>query len=160
MLAVALLAPACSDRGADKGSAHVNPTLATAPLRTTTTNPYAVPAVIDVAYVNRVLSGLDAANGDITRLVVRTRTIPREAYDGLKALYADPDFLQIQIDNFQNDLRKGLAGYKSEPGNATTIVSRLITSRPTCVFAFNAETRGGARWLVADEDGTRSAGCP
>ena len=63
--------PPAPDGGADKGSAGANPTLATDPPRTnptlatvpaptTTTNPYAVPAVIDAAYVNRVLAGLDA----------------------------------------------------------------------------------------------------
>ena len=75
LAALALLASAaCSGGGADKGSAGANPTLATDPPRTnptlatvpaptTTTNPYAVPAVIDAAYVNRVLAGLDAADG-------------------------------------------------------------------------------------------------
>ena len=43
---------------------------ATLPQATTTTDPYAVPAVIDEAYVNRVLAGLDQAVGEVTRLVV------------------------------------------------------------------------------------------
>jgi hypothetical protein len=69
LAALALLASAsCSSGTADRGSAGANPTLATDPPRTnptlatvpaptTTTNPYAVPAVIDAAYVNRVLAG-------------------------------------------------------------------------------------------------------
>ncbi len=124
---------ACSDSSADKATPTA--TVATEPPPTTTTNPYAVPAVIDVAYVNRVLAGLDAAVGDVTRLVVRTRTIPREAVDRLQAIYADQDFLQIQIDNYQADMRKGFAGYKPDPGNKSTAVSRLISGRATCIFA-------------------------
>ena len=91
-------------------------------------------------------------------MVVRTRTIPREAYDRLAALYTDPDFLQIQIDNFQADLRKNFAGYRPEPGNQTTAVSKLITSNPTCIFAevrrqysavgTNASTASRALWIA------------
>lgn len=106
LAALALLASAaCSDGGgASKGSAGANPTLATEPPRTTTTNPYAVPAVIDVAYVNRVLLGLDAAVGDIVRLIIQTRNIPPEALDRLSAVYAEPNRLQRSIDGFQRDI--------------------------------------------------------
>ena len=134
-LATLLLAAsaACSASRADKAAPTA--TVGTEPAPTTTSNPYAVPPVIDVAYVNRVLAGLDAAVGDVTRLVVRTRTIPREAYDRLRAIYADQDFLQIQIDNFQNDMRRNFVGYRPEPGNQTTMVRQLITGRSACVFA-------------------------
>lgn len=135
MVAVALLAPtACSNGAADRDSAGANPTLATDPPTTTTTNPYAVPAVIDVAYVNRVLAGLDAAMGDATRLVLRTRTIPREAYDRLRAIYGNDDWLQLAIDNFQADMRRQFTGYRAEPGNKISTVTELITSSPSCVF--------------------------
>src|SRR3954464_237000 len=102
VVGVALLAsPACSKGAADKGSAGAGGTVATEPDRTTTTNPYAVPAVIDVAYVNRVLAGLDAAVGDAMRLVVSTHTVPREAYDRLRAIYATDGSLQLEIDLLQ-----------------------------------------------------------
>ena len=134
-LAAVLLAAsaACSDSRADKASPTA--TVATDPPPTTTTNPYAVPAVIDIAYVNRVLAGLDAAIGDVLRIIMRANTIPTEAFDRLKALYADPDFLQIQFDNYQSDIRKKFASYKSPPGNQTTTVVRLITAKTTCIFA-------------------------
>src|SRR5436305_12121423 len=102
---------ACSPSAADKGRPTSDPTLATEPAPTTTTNPYAVPTVIDAAYVNRVLAGLDAINGDVTRQVVSTRTIPRDAYDRMRALYGDDHWLQLRIDSFQSDLRRNLAGY-------------------------------------------------
>jgi hypothetical protein len=133
-LAAALLAAsaACSPSGADK--AGPTATVRTEPERTTTTNPYAVPAVIDAAYVNRVLAGLDAAIGDVTRLVLRTRTIPPEAYDRLKALYADPVDLQVSIDGFQKDIRENFGFYRTDPGNEVTLVSELITAHPDCIF--------------------------
>lgn len=141
-----LASAACSGGGADRGSAganptvasdppHSNPTLATLPPATTTTNPYAVPAVIDIAYVNRVLAGLDAVLGDATRLIIRTKTIPREAYDRIAALYADPDFRQHTLDDFQRDIRSGFNGYRSEPGNKITLATQLITIHPRCIFA-------------------------
>ena len=136
--AMALLASAaCSSGGGSKGSAGAGATVtvATEVPRTTTTNPYAVPAVIDIAYVNRVLAGLDAAMGDALRLVVSTRTVPREAYDRLRAMYATDDSLQLAIDLFQSAIRKNFAGYNAEPGNQLSTVSELLTNRNECIFA-------------------------
>lgn len=134
LAALALTAPvACSNSSSEK--AGPTATVATEPAPTTTTDPYAVPTVIDVPYVNRVLAGLDAAMGDVTRLVVRTQTIPPEALNRLRAAYKDPDYLQIQIDNFQSDMRKGFSSYKAEPGNQVTTVAQLINAGPTCIFA-------------------------
>ena len=146
LAAMALVASAaCSTGGAAKGSAGANPTLATDPPRTnptlatvppatTTTNPYAVPAVIDAAYVNKVLAGLDGVVGDVLRIVQRANTIPPEAYDRLKAVYVDPVFLQIKIDGYQRDIRERFRSYRPNPGNKVSTVSRIISSRPTCIF--------------------------
>lgn len=146
LAALALLASAaCSNGGADKGSAGANPTLATDPPRTnptlanlppatTTTNPYALPAVIDAAYVNKVLAGLDAAVGDVVRLVVSSKTIPPEAFDRLKALYATADTMQLILDGFQLDMRRGFTGYVATPGNKRSSVTQIISARPTCIF--------------------------
>jgi len=83
---------------------------ATVPQATTTTNPYAVPAVIDEAYVNRVLAGLDQALGDLVRLVVSTKSIPPEALDRLRALYVGVH-RQFQLDLLSADLQMGFANY-------------------------------------------------
>jgi hypothetical protein len=129
--ALLVLATACSGaRRADGPTATVR----TEPETTTTTNPYAVPAVIDAAYVNRVLAGLDQAVGDVVRLVVRSRTLPPEAVDRLRALYTG-DVLQLRIDSFQDELRAGLAAYQPNPGNKRTTASDLITAGATCIFA-------------------------
>lgn len=134
-LAATLLAAsaACSPSPADK--AGPGATVRTEPAPTTTTNPYAVPTVIDAAYVNRVLAGLDALRGDVTRLIVRTRTIPQEAYDRLRAMYGTDRSLQLRIDNFQGDLSHGLTGYNAQPGNQITTIAQLISASSKCIFA-------------------------
>jgi hypothetical protein len=91
--------------------------------------------VIDAAYVNRVLAGLDAIDGDVTRLVAKTKTIPHEAYDRLRAIYADDKILQVAIDLFQGYLRANLLPPSAEPGNQATTISQLITTKSTCVFS-------------------------
>jgi hypothetical protein len=143
LAALALFASAaCSSSGAEKGSAGANPTVATDPPRTnttvasltTTTNPYAVPAVIDAAYVNRVLAGLDAVLGDVARTVAGTRTIPPDAYARLRAIYGTDQLLQLTIDSVQADIRRGFAGYRSPPGNRVSTVQQILSASPTCIF--------------------------
>lgn len=133
-LLLAASAAACdSSSGAARSSA--SNTVATEPAPTMTTSPYAVPAVIDEAYVNRVLAGLDAAMGEVTRLILRTQTIPPEAYDRLRSLYGDDDGLQLAIDTFQTDIRRQFSGYLPNPGNKTTTVNQVIQATRTCIFA-------------------------
>jgi hypothetical protein len=134
LAALALTASvACSPSNADK--AGPTATVATEPASTTTTNPYAIPPVIDAAYVNRVLAGLDAVMGDVTRMIIQTKTIPREAYDRMRALYDNDQRLQLAIDSFQADLRRAFSGYKQEPGNKRSSVTQLITVTSSCIFA-------------------------
>jgi hypothetical protein len=135
LAALALAASAaCSPSGADRSGPTA--TVATeAPATTTTTDPYAVPAVIDEAYVNRVLAGLDATRGDATRSIVASRTIPRDAYDRLRAMYGSDQWLQLRLDSLQSDMRRNFAGYAAEPGNQVSTVVKLLTATAPCIFA-------------------------
>ncbi|MEA2716021.1 MAG: hypothetical protein QOI99_338 [Actinomycetota bacterium] len=108
---------------------------ATVPQATTTTNPYAIPPVIDEAYVNRVLAGLDHAVGDVVRLVVSSKTIPPEAIERLKAIYVDDEQFQFELQLFQADLRGGFKAVKPSPGNRATTVLEIMSTRPDCIFA-------------------------
>jgi hypothetical protein len=128
VVTVVLFAGACGGNEEPLG-----PT-ATVPQATTTTNPYAVPAVIDETYVNRVLAGLDQAVGDVVRLVVSARTIPPEALQRLKAIYVG-EYLQLVVDLFQDDIFHDFAGYREAPGNKATTVTRLLTIKVACIFA-------------------------
>jgi hypothetical protein len=131
ILALAVAAACASDSA---GPPRTDPTVPTAPPQTTTAL-YAVPPVIDAEYVNRVLEGLDQAQGEVIRLIVRTRTIPREAFERLKTMYADRDFLNLSLDLFSRELHGGLVGYRTNPGNARTVVTSMISAKPSCLFA-------------------------
>lgn len=109
-------------------------TVPTAPATTTTTHPYAVPAVIDAVYINRVITGLDAITGDVVRLVVRNRTIPREAFDRLKAQHAYDTIVDRELANYSRELAEGLSGYRSDPGDARTTVKQIITASDSCIY--------------------------
>jgi hypothetical protein len=136
LLALTLLGAALA--GCDRSSTEAQPQGATVPTAaptTTTTDPYAVPAVIDIAYVNRVLAGLDAVMGDVIRLIVSTRIIPREAADRVRAVYATDHLLNLTLDGFSQDVAAGLEDYRREPGNRVTKVSQVIEASPSCIFA-------------------------
>ena len=135
ILAVAalLLLVACSPKSAR--SATPDPTIATEPARTTTTGPYDRPPVIDAAYVNRVLAGLDAVYGDVTRMVVSTKRFPPDALARLRAIYDDQKALQLKADGIQEVLAAGLPALWPVPENQVTTVVNLITVKPACVFA-------------------------
>jgi len=110
-------------------------TLGTAPPATPPTDPYAIPPVIDEAYVNRVLAGLDAAVGDVVRMVVREDGIPYEAAERLQAIYINNDAWQLTIDLLQRDSFDDFSSYKPNPGNLHTRVTKLIMATKQCVFA-------------------------
>ena len=124
----ALLFGAC--RGKDEPLGPIG----SVPQGTTTTNPYAVPEVIDEAYVNRVLAGLDRVVGDIVRIVVATKTIPPEAVERLRTVYLG-DLLQLKIDLFQDDMFDYFRSYRENPGNRKVTVTELIAASPSCIFA-------------------------
>ncbi len=134
-----LLASACSSSKA--GVAVARPTIATAVESTTTTNPYAVPPVIDVAYVNRVLAGLDAAVGDVVRFVVKTNPPVHELTLQLKPFYNDRTLI-LQLESFHQDAANHYSGYRDNPGNEKSTITDLSAAGPTCIFAHVARDYG------------------
>jgi len=132
VLVVGVALGACSGHPA---AAPGTATVPTAVERTTTTDPYAVPATIDVAYVNRVLATFDAINGDAVRLIYQSKGYPGEAAERFRAMYADGPTYDNVNNSVKNDIVTGFKNAKSPPGNQETVVARLITARPDCVFA-------------------------
>jgi hypothetical protein len=126
---LALSAGAC--KGTEKHAAP-GPTVPTELPATTTTDPYAVPAVIDTAYVNRVLAGLDALTGEAFRLYMRDRRITPEISDRIKAAYGSGELYDLVVRTFEAEKDTRLS---TPPGNAVTTVTRLITAAPTCIFS-------------------------
>jgi hypothetical protein len=130
VVAATLLVAACSN-GSDEGQQRT--TVPTAPAVTSTTNPYAVPDVIDVAYVNRVLAGLDAAQGDVLRHVTAVGQIDQETLKRMEAIYTESAFEQ-QMNFLIEATTNGFPGYRPVLGNRKSAVSELITNRPDCIF--------------------------
>ncbi|MGH9280556.1 MAG: hypothetical protein ACRD12_20990 [Acidimicrobiales bacterium] len=129
MLMVVLVA--CRDNG---GPVVPSATVPTAPETTTTTNPFDVPPVIDAAYASRIIDALDAITGDVVRLVVSSKTIPREAFDRIKAQYAHDQNVDRELANYSRELSEGLSVYKPNPGNKKTRVTSVITGSNTCIY--------------------------
>lgn len=114
-------------RQGDPGPAPAGATVPTAALVTTATSPFAVPPVIEVAYVKRVLAVLDAADGTAFRLYVRDRTITNEIRDRLSVLEATAEGYEVSVRSFEAERDRA---FSSPPGDRVTRVSRLITARP------------------------------
>lgn len=149
MLVASIVVAACARESASPP--RTDPTIPTLPAETTTTaaaNPYAIPTVIDAAYVNRVLAGLDQAVGEITRIVVRERSITQEVGDRIRAVFT-PQARQLALDLYVGDIGRGLAGYRANPGNEQTTVDELLSVNPGCVFA-RVRRDGSAVAVVTD----------
>lgn len=127
-----LLLGACADKPAEPEVPTA--TVPTAPATTATTNPYAVPAVIDVAYVNRVLAWFDQAEGDVVRRVIAARTLAPEDIAFFRAINASDGMFQADLDSIQYTLRTGLGGFLPNPGNVRTVVVEVLSAKSSCVY--------------------------
>jgi hypothetical protein len=103
---------------------------------TTTTDPYAPPPVIDAAYVNRVLAGLDQVVGEAVRMALEHRAVTPQVEEYLRAAYADEgDAFVAHRERLQNDAERASDNIREPPGRQATTVSRLISIRADCIFA-------------------------
>ena len=135
-LAVAVIASllgACSGGDDDAGPAATVPVEQSTTSTTSAVDVSAIPAVIDEAYVNRVLAALDAVDGEATRIIVHNRRLVPEATARLRAIYDEAEF-QDQVVVWLTDLKEGLKNIKPNPGPRRTTVRRLRTASPVCVF--------------------------
>src|SRR5437879_1300885 len=129
-MGLALVTAAC---GSSSGSHSTSATVRRlAP--TTTVGVDQVPAVIDVAYVQRVMDALDQVLGDAIRALVAAREPNREFYDRLRAVYGDPEFARQEA-SYGREAANGLAIFRPSPGNPVTVVQRLIAAQRACLFA-------------------------
>ncbi|MGI8685997.1 MAG: hypothetical protein ACR2MO_13075 [Acidimicrobiales bacterium] len=110
------------------------PAVTTAAPATTTApaDPFAVPTVVDVAYVDRVLAALDQVRGDAVRSIVLQRRVDAAAIERIRAIYNDPAF-QISAESIQMIPSEDLTRYKAPPGDRRTRVQRIVSSGPSCV---------------------------
>ena len=126
LTALALL-PACA-------STHPSATpQATVPVTSATADPYAVPAKITRAYVQRVLDALDRVEGDAARLIVARKSLVPEAAWRLRSIDSDSWF-QESTATWADDLANHLANYKVNPGDRVDHVTELLSASSSCVF--------------------------
>lgn len=100
----------------------------------TPTESYEVPAVIDEAYVERVLNALYRVEGDALRLMLEAGTMTPEAERLLQSLYAE-DYLPPVVDAYQTEAAAGFVNVRRPSGDTTFDVHEVISATPTCIFA-------------------------
>jgi hypothetical protein len=97
-------------------------------------NPYAVPQVITVAYVNSVLKALNHVYGNAERQLAATHEVNPDVADDLRSIFNDPAY-EGQIQASELSLQRGIiANVRPNGGDAATVVDRLVTATPTCIF--------------------------
>lgn len=135
LLAVVLLG-GCSGR---RGEDTLPP-----PATTSTTVDYAVPAVIDVAYVEKVMEALDHVYGDGIRILARERQITKEFLEHLVAIYTEHEF-EVAQRAWVQDVAQGLPGLLSNPGDPSTTVQVGVRLTPDCIVVSVDRQFGASR---------------
>ncbi|MGH9157526.1 MAG: hypothetical protein ACRD1K_17210 [Acidimicrobiales bacterium] len=142
LVIIALLAGACF-AGEDPGPSATAPTAgapsSSSPAVVTTTSvppadPYAIPDVIDAAYVNRVLEALYAVDGDVVRTVVATGKFGIEEVGKFVAIYTEPQ-LNVELEQLKELPESDLATYRRPPGDRRATVAKLARADVACVIA-------------------------
>lgn len=126
-LAAALTLSACGGSSAPAAQARV-PSTTIPPA-----DPYAVPAHITPAYVQRVLDALDAVDGDATRLIVANRALVKPALYRLEAIDSQSWFGEM-TNTWAGQIAQGLTNYQASPANKRDAVQHLISSSRSCIF--------------------------
>jgi hypothetical protein len=130
LLGIALAA--CGGGGDDQPTSRA--TVPDRPATTVAADPYAVPATIDAAYLNRVFLALEEIDGQATRLILENKAYVPEAALRLNAIYGKEEF-DAQTNLWVDLINQGLTGFKSPAGNRRTITERVLTATPQCVYA-------------------------
>jgi hypothetical protein len=136
-----LVVAACSGPSHHESTATSTPAPPTsapstsAPSTVSATDPYAVPRVITVAYVNSVLAALAHVSSEGARAFAASRQINATVKADLRAVFNDPAYDQ-QIQDLDDNLRQGFVNPLRPGGGDIRIrVKRLVSTSPTCIFA-------------------------
>jgi hypothetical protein len=130
---VAVLTSACFGRANDDGV--VGPTVPPGSSTTTTVLSYDIPPVVDLAYVQRVVSAYDHALGDAIRVLVRDRSLSDEFLKYLVGLYTPAEF-EFQQKLWTDSVAQGrLDRTPARPGDPKTAVLRTERADESCIVA-------------------------
>ena len=111
------------------------------PLETTTTVPptsstvaaaFAVPAVIDLPYVQRVLETLYHLDGEATRQAYVKGALDDETDERLEALFANPRLASAKR-NLRDSAQDGFRVLANPPGDAKVLAAGIVQATATCM---------------------------
>ena len=125
----------CSDHGRDTTrapTATVRKEAATTPTSVVPVDQ--VPAVIDVAYVQRVIDALDHVEGDAVRALVSAREPNLAFYERIRAIYLDPQFDRVQT-SYGRSAAQEMIELRDHPEDPVTRIDQNIKVTGDCVFA-------------------------
>lgn len=112
------------------------PSAATVPeVGPTTTMPadeWAVPEVIDAAYVERVLAELDRIDGEAARIIVAEGELVPAAVDRMRAIYGTAE-LNFQFELWGEYIADDFEGFRRPPGDRKRSVRALEASEDDCI---------------------------
>ena len=132
LAAILLLTAGCSDDDPPPRSQASIPGATAAP-STTNPDPYAVPPVIDEAYINRVLAAHDAVMAEAVRSVVAARSLTSEAVQRMQAMFSGATLAE-QTNLLQEDAEAGFPGYLPDPGPVHSKVTKVVSADANCIF--------------------------
>jgi len=130
-VALALLAAACDRSGED--AARTTTTSAVPRTTTPTVDVSTVPAVIDMAYVQSVFDVLDQIRGEVVKEFLAKRELTPDMVARLSAVYNQEE-LDREVQARRAQSKGDFSVFRQPPGIRRTIVRRLITARPDCIF--------------------------
>ena len=105
----------------------------TASTTTTTADPYAVPKVIDAAYVNKVLAAHNEIVGQVRRDVLANHKLSDEDTAKLKAIYID-DALSGQLRVWTDAALIAHPEFKPNPGDPIETVKTIHHADSDCIW--------------------------
>lgn len=110
----------------------------------TSTNPtlrpddYAVPAVIEAKYVDRVLAALNHVDGDALRLAIKENNLTKDVTDRLTAI-STADWLEFPLGDYSQLQINGWASIKPNPGDRVVTSQDIPIARSDCVLVHATE---------------------
>lgn len=112
------------------------------PLETTTTSVpptsstaaagFAVPAVIDLSYVQRVLEAIYHLDGEATRHAYVKGVVDAEADERLDAIFANPRLASAKR-ILRENAQDGFRFFADPPGDATVRAAEIVQATATCM---------------------------
>lgn len=96
---------------------------------------WAVPAVITVPYINRVLAKLNHIDGDALRSARAANGVTPEFTADEMAIYANEANYKLSVSVVQRSVANSWKDISPSPGDAVTTVRQLIRADRTCVYA-------------------------